>query len=61
MEENKEKQSWFAGPYPWLVSTFAFLLPSINYFVKGDITGGAIFLISAIMFFVNFLGRTRQK
>jgi len=24
---EQEKQSWFAGPYPWLVSTFAFLLP----------------------------------
>jgi len=58
---EQEKQSWFFGPYPWLVSTFAFLLPSINYFVKGDTTGGVIFLISAVMFFVNFLGRIRRK
>ena len=58
---KQKKQFWFAGPYPWLISTFAFLLPSINYFIKGDKTGGVIFLISAIMFFVNFLGRTRQK
>ena len=61
MEKNKEKQSWFAGPCPWLVSTFAFLLPSINYFIKGDTMGGVIFLVSAIMFFINFLGRTRRK
>ena len=57
----KEKQSWFNGPYPWLVSTFAFLLPSINYFSKGDFTGAAIFFISAMMFFVTFLNRIRQK
>jgi len=57
---NKEKQAWFDGPYPWLVSTIAFLLPSINYFIKGDITGGAIFFISTIMFFINFLNRVRQ-
>jgi len=58
---KKNKQSWFTGPYPWLVSTIAFLLPSINYFSKGDITGGAIFLISAVMFFVNFLGRFKNS
>ena len=58
---KKEKQSWFGGPYPWLVSTFAFLLPSINYFSKGDITGGTIFLISTVLFFINFLGRYREK
>jgi len=58
---KKEKQTWFGSPYPWLVSTIAFLLPSINYFIKGDITGGAIFLISAFMFFINFLNRLRQK
>ena len=58
---KKKKQSWFAGPYPWLVSTIAFLLPSINYFIKGDITGGVIFFISAVMFFVNFLNRIRKK
>jgi hypothetical protein len=56
----KEKQTWFDGPYPWLVSTIAFLLPSINYFIKGDITGGTIFFISAVMFFINFLNRVRQ-
>ena len=54
---KKNKKNWFAGPYPWLVSTIAFLLPSINYFIKGDTTGGVVFLVSAIMFFVNFLGR----
>ena len=48
-ESNKEKQPWFSGPYPWLVSTFAFLLPSINYFINGDYTGGAIFFILTIM------------
>jgi hypothetical protein len=58
---RQEKQTWFAGPYPWLVSTFAFLLPSINYFIKGDKIGGVIFLISAIMFFINFLGRIKQR
>jgi hypothetical protein len=60
-KRQKEKQSWFAGPYPWLVSTIAFLLPSINYFSKGDITGGTIFLISTVLFFINFLGRTKKK
>ena len=59
MKNNKE--SWIVGPYPWLVSTIAFLLPSINYFVKGDFTGGAIFFISAVMFFVNFLARFGKK
>jgi len=54
------KQPWIAGPYPWLVSTLAFLLPSINYFSKGDIVGGAIFLISTILFFINFLGRLKK-
>jgi len=57
---KKKKQTWFAGPYPWLVSTIAFLLPSINYFIKGDTTGGIIFLISAILFFINFLGRLNK-
>jgi len=33
----RNKFGWFAGPYPWFVSTIAFLLPSINYFVKGDL------------------------
>ncbi|MFC2174762.1 hypothetical protein ACFLQ2_02720 [archaeon] len=56
-----KKQTWFDGPYPWLVSTIAFLLPSINYFIKGDTTGGTIFFISAVMFFVNFVGRIQQK
>jgi hypothetical protein len=58
---KREKQTWFDGPYPWLVSTIAFVLPSINYFSKGDITGGTIFLISAVMIFVNFLNRIRPK
>ena len=58
---KKEKQTWFNGPYPWLVSTIAFLLPSINYFYKGNITEGSIFLIITVMFFVNFLNRIRQK
>ncbi|MBL7057470.1 hypothetical protein ISS09_04265 [Candidatus Woesearchaeota archaeon] len=58
---TKEKQTWFNGPYPWLISTIAFLLPSINYFSKGDMTGGAIFLISTAMFFINFVNRIRQK
>jgi hypothetical protein len=58
---KKEKQSWFSGPYPWLLSTIAFLLPSINYFIKGDIMGGAIFFVSAVMFFINFLGRIRHE
>jgi hypothetical protein len=57
---KKEKQTWFNGPYLWLVSTIAFLLPSINYFIKGDITGGTIFFISAVMFFINFLNRVRR-
>jgi hypothetical protein len=57
----KEKQSWFNGPYPWLVSTIAFALPCINYFSNGDTTGGAIFFISSMMFFVNFINRVRQK
>ena len=56
----KNKQSWFGGPYPWLVSTIAFLLPSINYFYKGDMTGGAIFFISAVMFFVNYLNMRKR-
>jgi len=55
------KINWFTGPYPWLISTIAFLLPSINYFNKGDITGGIIFLISSIMFFINFLGRLKNN
>ena len=55
-----KKNDWFNGPYPWLVSTIAFLLPSINYFSKGDITGGSIFLISAAMFFVNFVIRKKN-
>lgn len=58
---KQDKNSWIAGPYPWLVSTIAFLLPSINYFIKGDITGGSIFFISTILFFVNFLGRLKDK
>ena len=58
---ENEKQSWFSGPYPWLVSTIAFLLPSINYFAKDDITGGAIFFVLAVMFFVNFLSRIKQN
>jgi len=58
--KKQKKESWFAGPYPWLVSAIAFLLPSINYFIRGDITGGAIFFISAVLFFVNFLGRSKK-
>ena len=58
---TKEKKSWFEGPYPWLVSAAAFLLPSINYFSKGDYSGGAIFFISTVMFFVMFLGKLRKK
>ena len=54
------KKTWLTGPYPWLISTIAFLLPSINYFLKGDNTGGIIFLISAILFFINFLGRLKK-
>ena len=57
---KNKKQSWIAGPYPWLISAIAFLLPSINYFYKGDIIGGTIFLISTILFFINFLGRLKQ-
>ena len=57
---KRKKQPWFSGPYPWLVSTVAFLLPSINYFIKGDLTGGIIFLVSAILFFINFLGRLKK-
>jgi len=56
-----KKQSWFTGPYPWLVSSVAFLLPSINYFIKGDYTGGSIFLVSSMLFLVNFIGRVRKK
>jgi len=56
---KNNKKSWFYGPYPWLVSTFAFLLPSINYFIRGDNVGGVIFLISALLFFINFLGRIK--
>jgi len=58
---KNKKESWFSGPYLWLVSSIAFLLPSLNYFGKGDITGGAIFFISAVMFFVNFLSRFFRK
>ncbi|MBR9701541.1 hypothetical protein GOV13_01325 [Candidatus Pacearchaeota archaeon] len=58
---RKQKESWMAGPYPWLVSTIAFALPSINYFRVGDFTGGAIFFISAVMFFVNFMMRVREN
>lgn len=58
---KKEKQNWMNGPLPWLISTIAFLLPSINYFVQGDTTGGTIFLISTVMFFINFLGRLKKK
>jgi hypothetical protein len=47
---NKEKQAWFDGPFPWLVSTIAFLLPSINYFIQGDITGGSIFSFQQLCF-----------
>jgi len=57
---KQELKYWVMGPYPWLVSTIAFLLPSINYFIKGDIIGGIIFLISTILFFINFLGRTKK-
>lgn len=57
---KKSNKKWFEGPYPWLVSTIAFLLPSISYFIKGDIVGGTIFLISAILFFINFLGRLKN-
>ena len=56
-----DKNSWIAGPYPWLISTIAFLLPSINYFIKGDIMGGIIFLISTLLFFINFLGRLKNE
>ena len=58
--KKQNKRTWIAGPYPWLISTIAFLLPSINYFIKGDIIGGIIFLISTILFFINFLGRLKQ-
>jgi len=58
---KEKKTSWFAGPYTWLISTFAFLLPAINYFRKGDTIGGAIFSVSAAMFFVNFLGRLKRN
>ena len=61
LKMTKEKRTWFHGPYPWLVATIAFLLPSINFFIDGDITGGTIFLVSAVMVFVNFLNRIRQK
>ncbi|MFH1326809.1 MAG: hypothetical protein ABIH59_01645 [archaeon] len=57
----KINKNWFEGPYPWLVSTIAFFLPAINYFSKGDVIGGIIFLISSILFFVNFLGRLNKK
>ena len=58
---KKEKPSWFEGPYPWLVSTIAFLLPSIKYFYEGDITGGTIFLVLSVMFFINFINRIQKK
>ena len=54
-----KKQTWFNCPYPWLVSTIAFLLPSINYFVKGDKGNAAVFFISAAMFFTIFLNRRK--
>lgn len=57
---KENKKHLFEGPYPWLVGAIAFLLPCINYFGKGDTVGGIIFLISAILFFINFLGRLRQ-
>ena len=57
---KNKRQFWVAGPYPWLISSIAFLLPSINYFIKGDLTGGTIFLISTILFFINFLGRLKR-
>ena len=56
-----KKKNWFGGPYPWLVSTIAFLLNILNYFIKGDLIGGVIFLVSAVMFFINFLIRIQQK
>lgn len=58
---KKRKGSWMAGPYPWLISTIAFLLPSINYFIEGDNVGGVIFLISAVLFFINFIGRLKSS
>jgi len=58
---KKNKQSWFSRPYPWLISTIAFLLLSINCFIKGDTIGGIIFLISTILFFINFLGRLKNE
>ena len=58
--KKQNKQHLIAGPFPWLVSSFAFLIPSINYFIKGDMVGGAIFLMSTFLFFINFLGRLKQ-
>jgi hypothetical protein len=57
----KKKQSWFFGPYPWLVSAIAFLFATFHYFNRGDINGGIIVSIASVLFFINFLGRFRQK
>jgi len=57
---KNKKKSWFEGPYPFLVSSLAFFLPSINYFIKGDFIGASIFFISAVLFFINFLGRLKK-
>jgi hypothetical protein len=51
------KSKWMAGPYPWLVSALAFLLPAVNYFVQADYTGGSIFMILSMMSLVNFFMR----
>jgi len=58
---KKGKNPWIGGPYPWLISTIAFLLPSVNYFLKGDIVGGVIFSVSTALFFINFMGRIQKK
>ncbi|MFH1307813.1 MAG: hypothetical protein ABIH72_03090 [archaeon] len=61
VNKKPKKESWIIGPYPWLLSAVAFLFPSINYFIKGDIVGGTIFLISGLLFFINFLGRFKSN
>ncbi len=58
---KKNKHPWFAGPYPWLFSAIAFSLPSINYFSKGEIVGGILFLIAAFLSLINFLRRWKKN
>ena len=56
----KNKQLWFNGPYPFLISFLVFLFLGISYLVDGDMIGGVMLLIASTLFFISFLERIKR-